>query len=98
MNTTLKELKTMMNKIITTSENIDTDYHVQFRKHRDHHEEISFHISVCFFFIENEKESSTTVFLWDSNSLEENKTLLKIVLEAIENKISIPELRAKLRE
>lgn len=98
MNTTIKDLKKMMNKIITTSEEIDTDYFVQFRKQMNNHQEQSFDISVCFFFVENGKEDCTTIFLWGSNSLEKNKLMLKIVLEAIEKKITIPELKAKYGE
>jgi hypothetical protein len=95
MNTTIKELKTMMNQIITASETTDTDYLVQFRKYINHHQEKSFDISVCFFYKENEKESCTTVFLFGSNTLTKNNLLLNLVFEAIKQKITIEELKVK---
>lgn len=98
MDTTIKDLKTMMNQIITASETTDTDYFVQFRKCINHHQEQSFDISVCFFYMEDEIESCTTVFLWGSNSLEKNKIMKQLVLEVIAKKITIPELKAKYGE
>lgn len=95
MNTTIKELKTMMNQIITASEATDTDYYVQFRKQINHHNESSYHVSVCFFYKENEKDTCTTVFLWNTNTLVKNQIMVKIVLEFMEEKISIEELKLK---
>ena len=95
MNTTIKELKTMMNQIITASETTDTDYHIQFRKQIDHHEESIYHVSVCFYYMENEIKTCTTVFFWNTNSLAKNQIMVKIVLELMEEKISIEELKLK---